>query len=133
MVLYYLLTAFYVLVCTVLLLVILLQQGKGDIAAAFGGGSSQSAFGARAGADGPLQGDRGAGRDVHARRAGAGDHRPARSRLDYQRSGAAASSGERAGDTGARAQRPRRHRRPRHPRQPHRRRNDCETGDLVTW
>ena len=29
---------------------ILLQQGKGDIAAAFGGGSSQSAFGARAGA-----------------------------------------------------------------------------------
>jgi preprotein translocase subunit SecG len=30
--------------------VILLQQGKGDIAAAFGGGSSQSAFGARAGA-----------------------------------------------------------------------------------
>ena len=50
MVLYYLLTAFYVLVCTVLLLVILLQQGKGDIAAAFGGGSSQSAFGARAGA-----------------------------------------------------------------------------------
>jgi preprotein translocase subunit SecG len=30
--------------------VILLQQGKGDMAAAFGGGSSQSAFGARAGA-----------------------------------------------------------------------------------
>ena len=29
---------------------ILLQQGKGDMAAAFGGGSSQSAFGARAGA-----------------------------------------------------------------------------------
>ena len=50
MVLYYLLTFIYVLVCTLLLLVILLQQGKGDIAAAFGGGSSQSAFGARAGA-----------------------------------------------------------------------------------
>jgi len=50
MVLYYLFTAFYVLVCIVLLLVILLQQGKGDMAAAFGGGSSQSAFGARAGA-----------------------------------------------------------------------------------
>jgi preprotein translocase subunit SecG len=29
---------------------VLLQQGKGDIAAAFGGGSSQSAFGARASA-----------------------------------------------------------------------------------
>jgi preprotein translocase subunit SecG len=47
---YYLLTAFYVLTCFVLLLVILLQQGKGDMAAAFGGGSSQSAFGARSGA-----------------------------------------------------------------------------------
>ena len=31
-------------------IIILLQQGKGDMAAAFGGGSSQSAFGARAGA-----------------------------------------------------------------------------------
>src|SRR5438552_16736823 len=50
MILYYLITFVYVLVCTLLLLVILLQQGKGDIAAAFGGGSSQSAFGARAGA-----------------------------------------------------------------------------------
>src|SRR5213596_432413 len=49
-VLYYLITFIYVMVCTRLLLVILLQQGKGDIAAAFGGGSSQSAFGARAGA-----------------------------------------------------------------------------------
>ena len=35
----------------VLMLVILLQQGKGgDIASAFGGGSSQAAFGARSGA-----------------------------------------------------------------------------------
>jgi preprotein translocase subunit SecG len=49
-VLYYLLTALYVLVCFALLMVILLQQGRGDMAAAFGGGSSQSAFGARAGA-----------------------------------------------------------------------------------
>jgi preprotein translocase subunit SecG len=49
-VLYYVLTAFYVVTCLVLLMVILLQQGKGDMAAAFGGGSSQSAFGARAGA-----------------------------------------------------------------------------------
>src|SRR2546427_12460947 len=51
MVLYYILTTFYVFVCLVLLLVILLQQGKGgDIASAFGGGSSQAAFGARSGA-----------------------------------------------------------------------------------
>jgi len=38
-------------VCLFLLVVVLLQQGKGgDIAAAFGGSSSQTAFGARAGA-----------------------------------------------------------------------------------
>jgi preprotein translocase subunit SecG len=50
-VLYYLLSAFYVLVCFVLLLVVLLQQGRGgDIASAFGGSSSQAAFGARSGA-----------------------------------------------------------------------------------
>jgi preprotein translocase subunit SecG len=49
--LYYLLISVYVLVCLLLILVILLQQGKGgDIASAFGGGSSQAAFGARAGA-----------------------------------------------------------------------------------
>jgi len=47
---YYLLTAIYVLICVVLLMVILLQQGKGDIGAMYGGGSSNSAFGARAGA-----------------------------------------------------------------------------------
>jgi len=50
MILYYLLTTFYILICFVLLFCVLLQQGKGDIAAAFGGGSSQSAFGARGGA-----------------------------------------------------------------------------------
>src|SRR5712692_7159913 len=51
MVMYYLITTLYVLVCFVLLLVILLQQGKGgDMASAFGGGSSQTAFGARGGA-----------------------------------------------------------------------------------
>src|SRR5947208_4425199 len=50
MVVYYLFSTIYVLICLMLLLVILLQQGKGDMAAAFGGGSSQSAFGARAGA-----------------------------------------------------------------------------------
>ena len=49
--LYYLLAIFYVLSCLLLLLVVLLQQGKGgDMASAFGGGSSQTAFGARAGA-----------------------------------------------------------------------------------
>ena len=49
--LYYLIATIYVLTCFVLMLVILLQQGKGgDIANAFGGGSSQAAFGARSGA-----------------------------------------------------------------------------------
>ena len=49
--LYYLIATLYVLTCGVLMLVILLQQGKGgDIANAFGGGSSQAAFGARSGA-----------------------------------------------------------------------------------
>ena len=48
---YYLVEVLYVVVCLVLMLVILLQQGKGgDIANAFGGGSSQAAFGARSGA-----------------------------------------------------------------------------------
>jgi preprotein translocase subunit SecG len=48
---YYALVAVYVLVCLVLSLVILLQQGRGgDIASAFGGSSSQAAFGARSGA-----------------------------------------------------------------------------------
>src|SRR5689334_423176 len=49
--LYYLATALFVLVCLTMMLVVYLQQGKGgDIAAAFGGASSQTAFGARAGA-----------------------------------------------------------------------------------
>jgi len=48
---YYAVTTVYVLGCFLLLLVILLQQGKGgDMASAFGGGGSQTAFGARAGA-----------------------------------------------------------------------------------
>jgi preprotein translocase subunit SecG len=48
---YYVIAALYVLVCLVMLFAILLQQGKGgDIASAFGGGSSQAAFGARTGA-----------------------------------------------------------------------------------
>src|SRR5687767_2301262 len=49
--LYYFAATIYILTCMVLMLVILLQQGKGgDIANAFGGGSSQAAFGARSGA-----------------------------------------------------------------------------------
>jgi preprotein translocase subunit SecG len=49
--LYYFIATLYVLTCLVLMLVVLLQQGKGgDIANAFGGGSSQAAFGARSGA-----------------------------------------------------------------------------------
>jgi preprotein translocase subunit SecG len=43
-----LLTIIYVLVCLFLILVVLLQSGKaGDLASAFGGASSQTAFGAR--------------------------------------------------------------------------------------
>lgn len=49
--LYYLVVTLYVIVCGLLILTILLQQGKGgDIASAFGGGSSQAVFGARSGA-----------------------------------------------------------------------------------
>lgn len=49
--LYYLIATLFVINCLVLLLVILIQQGKaGDMASAFGGGSSQAAFGARSGA-----------------------------------------------------------------------------------
>lgn len=49
--LYYVLNFVFVFVCLLLLLVVLLQQGKGgDIASAFGGGGSQTAFGARGGA-----------------------------------------------------------------------------------
>ena len=43
-----LLTIFHVLICIFLILVVLLQQGKGaDWAGAFGGGGSQTVFGAR--------------------------------------------------------------------------------------
>ena len=48
---YYVIVILYVIVCALLILTILLQQGKGgDIANAFGGGSSQAVFGARSGA-----------------------------------------------------------------------------------
>jgi preprotein translocase subunit SecG len=43
-----LLTVFHIIVCIFLILVVLLQQGKGaDWAGAFGGGGTQTAFGAR--------------------------------------------------------------------------------------
>lgn len=49
--LYYLVVTLYVIVCGLLIVTILLQQGKGgDIANAFGGGSTQAVFGARSGA-----------------------------------------------------------------------------------
>ena len=43
----YLLYAIHVLVCIFLILVVLLQQGKGADLSVFGGGSTQTAFGAR--------------------------------------------------------------------------------------
>jgi len=43
-----LLTAIHVIVCLLLILIVLLQSGKSaDLAGAFGGGGSQTAFGAR--------------------------------------------------------------------------------------
>jgi preprotein translocase subunit SecG len=48
MLLYYLLTTVHVIVCIILILVVLLQSGKGaDLAGAFGGGATQTAFGSR--------------------------------------------------------------------------------------
>ncbi|HEX5759945.1 MAG TPA: preprotein translocase subunit SecG, partial [Thermoanaerobaculia bacterium] len=43
----YLLYFLHVLVCVFLILVVLLQQGKGADLSVFGGGSTQTAFGAR--------------------------------------------------------------------------------------
>jgi preprotein translocase subunit SecG len=48
MLLYYSIVALHVLVCVILVLVVLLQSGKGaDLAGAFGGGATQTAFGSR--------------------------------------------------------------------------------------
>jgi len=45
---YYAITTLHVLVCIILVLVVLLQSGKGaDLAGAFGGGATQTAFGSR--------------------------------------------------------------------------------------
>jgi preprotein translocase subunit SecG len=48
--LYYVLATVYVVVCLLMMVVILLQQGRGDVASAFGGAGTQTAFGARQGA-----------------------------------------------------------------------------------
>ncbi|MDR1728070.1 MAG: preprotein translocase subunit SecG [Acidobacteriota bacterium] len=46
--LYYAVVALHVIVCIILVLVVLLQSGKGaDLAGAFGGGATQTAFGSR--------------------------------------------------------------------------------------
>ena len=80
-----LLTALYVVVCLLLVIVVLMQQGKGgDIAAAFGGSGSQTAFGAR----GRQRLDPryyGTGRPVHDRIHDAGHHGSARYRVGPQR------------------------------------------------
>jgi preprotein translocase subunit SecG len=48
MILYYAIATLHVIVCVILVLVVLLQSGKGaDLAGAFGGGATQTAFGSR--------------------------------------------------------------------------------------
>jgi preprotein translocase subunit SecG len=55
LILSYILTGIFILTCIFLILVVLLQSGKGgDVAAAFGGSGSQTAFGPR-GAQKPLE------------------------------------------------------------------------------
>ena len=45
---YYAVVALHIIVCVILVLVVLLQSGKGaDLAGAFGGGATQTAFGSR--------------------------------------------------------------------------------------
>jgi len=48
MILYYSIVAMHVIVCVILVLVVLLQSGRSaDLAGAFGGGATQTAFGSR--------------------------------------------------------------------------------------
>jgi preprotein translocase subunit SecG len=48
MLLYYAVAVLHIIVCVILVLVVLLQSGKGaDLAGAFGGGATQTAFGSR--------------------------------------------------------------------------------------
>jgi preprotein translocase subunit SecG len=75
------------------MLVILLQQGKGgDIASAFGGGGSQTAFGARSGAT-VLSRATAIGAVLFTWRNGAGDSGSARSRVGRRRPSAAGRAG----------------------------------------
>lgn len=49
---YYFVIALHIIVCLLLIAVVLLQQGKGqDLASAFGGGGTQTAFGPRGSAN----------------------------------------------------------------------------------
>jgi preprotein translocase subunit SecG len=51
-VIYYVITFFHIVACLFLIAVVLLQQGKGqDLASAFGGGGTQTAFGPRGSAN----------------------------------------------------------------------------------
>jgi protein translocase SecG subunit len=85
--LYYLVVTLYILTCGLLIITILLQQGKGgDIANAFGGGTSQAVFGARSGATLLTARDVGARRAVRDSRAQPDDHRPARTQFGGGRS-----------------------------------------------
>jgi preprotein translocase subunit SecG len=48
MLLYYAVSTVHIIVCVILVLVVLLQSGRGaDLAGAFGGGATQTAFGSR--------------------------------------------------------------------------------------
>ena len=102
--LYYAIASLYVLTCLVLLLVILLQQGKGgDIASAFGGSSSQTAFGARAGATLLTRVTTVCAASVHGGRAGARDHRAEGSGLRAAgRAGTRCTGDQAGGDDGTR-------------------------------
>src|SRR4030042_990 len=52
--LHYLIITLHIVACLFLIAVVLLQQGKGqDLASAFGGGGTQTAFGPRGSAPGP--------------------------------------------------------------------------------
>ena len=93
--LYYLLTTLYIIVCLLLLLVILLQQGKGgDMASAFGGGSSQTAFGARTGATLLTKLTTGFAVALHAGRTRARGYRSARAWIGVEQLGTASGPGE---------------------------------------
>ena len=62
-----LITTIHMIVCLFLIIVVLLQSGKsGDIAAAFGGMGSQTAFGPRGAADRSVQGDNLVRHHLHA-------------------------------------------------------------------